>query len=183
MAMLYRLVSQLNTSFTIEELGVHFSGRGSVCIVNKEAADNSKELSGRLLSRQVVKQPFHSSKQVVAPMGAWPFVKPKPEESESKEAEIKQLKNEISGLSSKLEELVELVKSGISIMSSRPTQTIIERVHGNNVSSQIIDEPKFIPNKIIPNEIKGQITVRVGEEEREDLSSISNSLKNLRKKK
>jgi hypothetical protein len=184
MAMLYRLISQLNTSFTIEELQIHFSGKGSVCIVNKEAADNSKELSVRLSSRHVIKQPFHSAKSVTSPMGVWPFLKPKPEEPESKDDEVKKLKNEISGLNSKLDELVTLVKSGISIMSSRPNQTIQQIQPGSNTNSvPLIDEPKFIPSKIVPDEIKGNITVQEGEESREDLSSISSSLKNLRKKK
>jgi len=189
----YRLINLLATSLRIEDLGVTLQARGgtdSTCVVSADSYNRSSSLREHLRKRWVSVRPLNEGAQ----MPIWPLSKPPtpapaadpaPVPSPSFAADDSALRAEVRSLSSRLDEVLGLLRAGAGAgAGSAPSPSYAQtpssqrRPDGSSVSS----DPMFIPTRIVPSDADVHISVSEESSAGGNFDESLSALKRARKK-
>jgi hypothetical protein len=190
---LCKITNLVNYAISVEDIGVMLPGRGSSCIVELEAANKSINLLEKVRLKQVLAKPVQPI------MSVWPFIKRQPEPVAKVEQIVpvqkveqtnKIMEDKFDQLNQQVNKLVELIGSGVSILSSIPQIQTVQTQIATQIQSQTIkenelkvnmQEPMFIPSKIIPDDAKANVKISKSEI-KTDVDSSVDALKKLKKR-
>jgi len=177
--MSYVIRNLLHTSLTIEDAGVTLQARGTQVI-----SDRLHE-SSRMIKEYSTKKWVHVSfQQDPKPMPIWPFSKPKPISVPTPNPstdEVTVLKGAVNQLEGRIAELIQAIRS------SGPTSPVYLASTPKTIAAppvmETIDEPMFIPTKIVPDAADVRINVDQSESDNTNFDSNLDALKSMRRRK
>lgn len=181
----YRIVNQIASGVTLEDLRVHLPGKGSWAVVHAASADASKDLRE---NRHLVElKPFRTERS----MPVWPFIKSPPtgkallSKPSLNPQEMEKLLQSVQGIEAALQEL-------LGRPSPVPASVLAAHVHAIRQRGGIppglpggpdpADDPMFIPSRIVPTGMEADIQAQEGEVRKDDFQEGADALREARKK-
>jgi len=175
----YKIINQTYADVMIEDLRIHLPGKGSWSYVFAASLEASKDF--KKVCHFVKLEPVRIERQ----MPIWPFVKapraPDPEPPK-KSVELKELIESVRRIERALQDL-------LTRPSPPPADVVAAHVHAIGqrgipvgLPGAPLDDPVFIPSKIIPDGADADIKIREGEVQKDDFDAAANALKKARKK-
>jgi hypothetical protein len=168
--MKYKITNIVNADVIIEDLSIRLPGKGSNVIIDANIANRSRDL---VVNRNLIRIDKIGEK---VPMPIWPFVKSKKLPDPTPESNATQ--KDLSDIKSMLADIL------LRMNSESASKTVIKKVIAvsQNQVPEILEvqEPMFIPSKIMPDQAEVDIKLREREVSKTDLSEGIKALKKLR---
>lgn len=169
--MRYELINLQRHSIVIEDLGIRFDGVGSRVVLDENQFMMSQNLKSILNFFKVNRLPEEKA--------SWPFI---PEAPPPKSPIDISNVNEVA-LTKILSKMDEMIKSINNLqLKVNTTQYVPAPSQHTAFNESSINEPVFIPSKIIPDQVETSLQVRESDTEKHDMEEASNALRNLRRK-